>query len=76
MTALGPMPELPDDTPVWRVRFSPVIRNALHKAGVQTIGEIREASDTSLLSFQNWGKGSVTYSRKTIGLPSSGIRPD
>jgi DNA-directed RNA polymerase alpha subunit len=77
MTALDPMSELPDDTPVGRVRFPPRIRNALHEAGVQTIGEIREASDASLLSLQNLGKGSVTYLRKTLGLPSSGgVRPD
>src|SRR5258707_13485229 len=42
---LHPAPELPDDTPIENVRFSTRIRNALFTAGVQSVGEIREASD-------------------------------
>lgn len=76
MTALDPMPELPDDTPIWCVRFPTRVLNALREAGVQTVGEIREASDDTLLSLQDLGKNSVTYLRKTLGLPSSGgVRP-
>ena len=77
MTALDPMPELPDDTPIWRVRFPSPISNALREAGLQTVGEIREASDANLLSLQDLGKNSVAYLRKALGLPSSGgVRPN
>ena len=77
MTALDPVPELPDETPVWRVRFPTRIANALREAGVQTVGDIREISDADLLGFQDLGKGSVTFLRKTLGLPSSGgVRAD
>jgi len=70
------MPELPDDTPIDRVRFPARIINALRQAGVQTVGEIREASDGTLLRFQDLGKGSLSYLRNTLGLPSSGgVRP-
>jgi DNA-directed RNA polymerase alpha subunit len=73
---LYPTPELPDDTPVENVRFSSRIRNALNAAGLRTIGEVREASDKTLLSFQDLGPGSVDQVRKSLGLPScDGVRP-
>src|SRR5450432_969584 len=52
---LYPAPDLPDDTSIENVRFSTRIRNALNGAGMKTIGEIREASDATLLSLQNCG---------------------
>jgi len=67
---LYPAPELPDDTHINTVRFSTRIRNALTKAGWKTVGEIREASDATLLGLPDLGKGSVAHLRETIGLPS------
>ncbi len=73
---LYPAPELPDDTPIDKVRFSARIRNAISAAGWKTVGEIREASDATLLSLPDLGKGSVSYLRETLGLPSTdGVRP-
>jgi DNA-directed RNA polymerase alpha subunit len=73
---LYPTPELPDDTPIENVRFSSRIRNALNAAGLKTIGEVRKASDKTLLSFQDLGPGSVDQLRKGLGLPScDGVRP-
>lgn len=75
-TMFHPAPELPDNTPIDNVRFSTRIRNALTAAGWKTVGEIREASDASLLGLPNIGKGSVSHLRETLGLPSSdGVRP-
>jgi DNA-directed RNA polymerase alpha subunit len=79
-TVAGPMlypaSELPDDTPVDNVRFSTRIRPAVTAAGWKTEGEIREASDATLLSLQDLGKGSVAYLRETLGLSSeAGLRP-
>jgi DNA-directed RNA polymerase alpha subunit len=72
---LYPAPELPDDTPIGNVRFSTRIRNAVTAAGWKTVGEIREASDATLLGLQDLGKGSVTH-LETLGLPSKdGVRP-
>ena len=72
---LYPAPELPDDTLVENVRFSTRIRNALTTGGLKTVGEIREASDATLLSLQDLGKASVTHLRETLGLPSTdGVR--
>jgi DNA-directed RNA polymerase alpha subunit len=73
---LYPTPELRDDTPIEEVRISTRIRNALNAAGIKTIGEVREASDASLLSLQDLGPGSIAHLRETLGLPScDGVRP-
>jgi DNA-directed RNA polymerase alpha subunit len=69
---IDPAPELPDETPIDRVRLPTRIRTALNDADLKTIGEIREASDDTLLSFQNLGHVSLAYLRRTLGLPSSG----
>ena len=77
MTAfLNPTPELRDDTPVENVNFSTRIRNALRAAGINTVGEVRETADETLLALQDFGKGSVAHLRETLGLPSKdGVRP-
>src|SRR6267154_128148 len=73
---LYPAPNLPDDTPIENVRFSTRIRNAVTAAGWKSVGEIREASDATLLGLPDLGPGSVTSLRETLGLPScDGIRP-
>ena len=72
---LYPAPELPDDTPLDKVRLSSRVRNALSAAGWKTVGEVREASDNTLLSLQDLGKGSVSQLRETLGLASTdGVR--
>jgi hypothetical protein len=72
---IDPTPELPDDTPIENIRFPARLRNML-AARRQNIGEVRETDDKTLLSFQDLGPDSVTYLRKTLGLPSSdGVRP-
>jgi DNA-directed RNA polymerase alpha subunit len=71
-----PTPELPDNTPISDVELPARIRNALTAAGLKTVGEVREASDETLLSFQDMGTGSVARLRETLGLPScDGVRP-
>jgi DNA-directed RNA polymerase alpha subunit len=64
---LDPTPELPNDTPIDRVRFPARIQNVLVAAGLKTVGEVRETSDETLLSFQDFGKGSVARLRETQG---------
>jgi DNA-directed RNA polymerase alpha subunit len=65
---LYPAPGISNHTPVENVRFTTRIRNALKRAGIKTIGEIREASDTTLLSLQDMGEGSVAYLREKLGV--------
>jgi DNA-directed RNA polymerase alpha subunit len=73
---LDPTPELPDDTPLSDVEFPARIRNVLAAAGLKTVGEVREVSDDTLLSFQDFGKCSVALLRETLGFPScDGVRP-
>jgi DNA-directed RNA polymerase alpha subunit len=71
-----PAPELPDDTLISDVILPIRIQNVLIGAGLKTVGEVREISDDTLLSFQDFGKGSLAILRQTLGLPScDGVRP-
>ena len=73
---IEPTPELPDNTPLEQARLPTRIRNALKAAGLSTVGEVREATDASLLALQDLGKGSLGLLRKTLGMPSTiGVRP-
>jgi DNA-directed RNA polymerase alpha subunit len=73
---IDPTPELPDNTPIDRVRFPTRIRSVLNAAGLKTVGEVREISDETLLSFNDFGKVSVAHLRETLGLPSTDeVRP-
>jgi DNA-directed RNA polymerase alpha subunit len=73
---LDPTPELPDDTPLDRVQFPTRICNVLVSADFKTVREIRETSDAALLTVQNCGVSTVSYLRRTLGLPSTdGVRP-
>ena len=38
---------------------------------LKTVGEVREISDDTLLSFQDCGNSSVALLRETLGLPST-----
>jgi DNA-directed RNA polymerase alpha subunit len=61
---LDPAPNLPDDTPIDVVRFSPLIRKSLNAAGLKTIGEIRSMPDDELRRMRGVGTGSLAYLRK------------
>ncbi len=59
-----------------RDKFPTRIQSVLIVEGVKTIGQIREISDEVLLSYQDFGSGSVAYRRQKLGLPSyDGVRP-
>ena len=76
MRPLDPIPELPDNTPISDVDFPARIRSVLVDAGLKTVGQVRETPDEVLLSFLDFGKGSVTLLRETLGLASAdGVRP-
>jgi DNA-directed RNA polymerase alpha subunit len=76
MSELDLTPELPDDTLIDRLRLPTRIRNVLDAAGLKTVGDVREVSDDTLLSFHDFGEGSLRLLRETFGLPScDGVRP-
>jgi hypothetical protein len=71
-----PTRELPDDTPTERVLFSPRIQNALRAADLKTVGEVRVMSDATLIGLPDFGRGSLSDLRRTLGTPSTdGVRP-
>jgi DNA-directed RNA polymerase alpha subunit len=73
---LEPTPGLSDDTPNSDVELPARIRNVLVAAGLETVGEVRQTADETLLRFQDLGKSSVAHIRETLGLPSTeGVRP-
>ena len=53
------------------MHFPTRLRHILVAAGLKTIGEVREISDETLLSFQDLDEASVAYLRETLGLPST-----
>ena len=67
MGELDPSPELPDETPLDRVDFHREYE-ALVLEGLQTVGQVRETPDATLLSFPDLGPGSVAHLRE-LGLP-------
>ena len=73
---IKPCPELPDNISIDQIDLPPRIKRILLMEGLTTIGEVREASDDTLLSFQDFGQGSLLYVRTHLGLPSrQGVRP-
>ena len=64
---LDPTPDLPDDSPIDRIRLPTRIRNVLAAERLKTVGEIREASDEMLIALPDLGSGSVAFLRKTLG---------
>jgi DNA-directed RNA polymerase alpha subunit len=67
---IDPTPELPDDTPIDYVRFPTRIRNVLAGSGLKTVGEVRETTDETLLTYQDMGPGAIKHLRDILGLPS------
>nr|WP_246775326.1 DNA-directed RNA polymerase subunit alpha C-terminal domain-containing protein [Bradyrhizobium diazoefficiens] len=58
------------------MRLPSRVQNALWAAGFKTVGEVRDATDKTLVSLQDLGKKSVSELRDTLGLPSTeGVRP-
>jgi DNA-directed RNA polymerase alpha subunit len=47
----------------------------LNAAGLKTVGEIRQMSDDNLLALQDFGPGSVTSLRETLGPSTEGVSP-
>ena len=64
---LRPTPSLPDDTRLDAITLPTRIRNALKHNGLQTVGDVRETSDKTLFSFQDFGRGSLTFCREVFG---------
>jgi DNA-directed RNA polymerase alpha subunit len=67
-----PAPVISDNTPIENVLFTTRVKNVLTHAGLKTIGEIREASDATLLSFPDMGPESVAYLREKLGVKAKG----
>ena len=67
-----PVPDLPDETLIEMVRFSPLIRKSLNAAGLKTVGEIRAISDDQLRRLRGVGTGSLVYLRDKLGLRAKG----
>jgi hypothetical protein len=67
---VAPTPQLPDDTPIDRLRLTARMREALRAAGLTTVGEIREKSDQQLLSIRDLGRDSLDHLRASLGVTS------
>ena len=65
-----PTPQLPDDTPIDKLRLPGRMREALRAGGLKTVGEIREKSDRQLLAIGDLGSGSIAQLRASLGVAS------
>lgn len=65
-----PTRQLPDDTPIDKLRLTARMREALFTEGLKTVGEIREKSDEQLLSIRDLGRGSIDHLRTSLGVTS------
>jgi DNA-directed RNA polymerase alpha subunit len=72
---VAPTPELPDPTPVHQLQLPPRIRNVLLAEGLKTVGEVRETSDDTLMSFQDFGQRSLTYLRQIWPAVQDPLKP-
>ena len=64
---LDPTPMLLNETLLDNVALPTRIRNTFKFQGLKTVGDVREASDATLLSFQDFGWGSLTFCREVFG---------
>ena len=62
-----PTPMLSNETPLNEVAMPTRIRNAFKFHGLRTVGDARETSDATLLSFQDFGQGSLNFCREVFG---------
>ena len=65
-----PTPQLPDDTPIDKLRLTTRMREALRAEGLKTVGEIREKFDRQLLGIRDLGTGSIAHLRASLGVTS------
>jgi hypothetical protein len=66
-----PVPNLPDETLIEMVRFSPSVLKSLRTAGLKTIGEIRRMSDTDLRLMRHVGVSTLAQLRRNLGVKKS-----
>ena len=64
---LDPTPDFPDDTPIAGIQFPTRIRNVLANQGLTTVGDVRDASDKTLMALPDLGLRSIAYLRATLG---------
>lgn len=62
-----PALDLPDATHLSDLLLPTRITNALRDGGITTVGEVRDAPDATLLSFQDLGKVTLQYLRLSLG---------
>jgi DNA-directed RNA polymerase alpha subunit len=64
---LEPSPQLPDGTLIADIALPTRIRNALSFAGLKTVGEVRQTSNETFLTFQDFGPRSIATLRRLLG---------
>ena len=64
---LDPTPRLPDETLLTQIKMPTRIRNALHRAGLESVGAVRAAQDRDLRRRRYIGPLSLAYLRKVLG---------
>ena len=64
---------LDDNTPIEQLGLGIRAYNALHRAKLLTVGQIRSCSDADLLQIRNFGKKSLNEIRQKLQLPITSV---
>lgn len=64
---ISPSPLLPNDVSIEAVALPTRIRNAFKHNDIKTVGDVRDTSDATLRSFQDFGRGSLAFCREVFG---------
>ena len=64
---VDPTPSLPDDTPLEAIALSTRLKNVFKYNNLKTVGDVRLASDATLRTSQDFGRGSLVYIREKFG---------
>ena len=65
---LDPNFEVSDDTLLANVQMPTILRNALHRAGIKSVGEVRSKTAKALSRIRYVGPVSLAFLRKTLGV--------
>lgn len=65
---LDPNFELSNDTLLANVQMPTILRNALHRAGLKSVGEVRSTTATVLSRIRYVGPVSLAFLRRTLGV--------
>ena len=70
----APTPQLPDRVLLNAITIPIRLRNALIRAGLRTVGDVRRADDSFIFLRHHIGRASLLYLRENLGIKNDAQR--